>query len=95
MGILSLFPICYKKKWRSFDRRLVPGVGIEPTRPCGQQILSLPRLPFRHPGKPFSLLKTGAKVHIFSDMAIFFFKIYNNQEKNSIFAVSKSTQNGR
>ena len=23
-------------------------VGLEPTRPCGQQILSLPRLPFRH-----------------------------------------------
>lgn len=28
----------------------VPGVGIEPTRPCGQGILSPQRLPFRHPG---------------------------------------------
>jgi len=30
---------------------LVPGAGIEPARPYGQQILSLLRLPFRHPGK--------------------------------------------
>ena len=29
----------------------VPAVGLEPTRPLGQQILSLPRLPFRHAGK--------------------------------------------
>ncbi len=29
---------------------VVPQVGLEPTRPCGQQILSLPRLPFRHWG---------------------------------------------
>ncbi len=31
-------------------RSLVPQVGLEPTRPHGQQILSLPRLPFRHWG---------------------------------------------
>lgn len=31
---------------------LVPEVGVEPTRPCGQRILSPPRLPFRHSGKP-------------------------------------------
>ena len=30
--------------------RLVPGVGLEPTRACAQRILSPPRLPFRHPG---------------------------------------------
>ena len=29
---------------------IVPAVGLEPTRPLGQQILSLPRLPFRHAG---------------------------------------------
>lgn len=29
----------------------LPAVGLEPTRPLGQQILSLPRLPFRHAGK--------------------------------------------
>src|SRR3990172_7665288 len=29
---------------------MVPGVGVEPTRPCGQRILSPRRLPFRHPG---------------------------------------------
>ncbi len=28
----------------------VPEVGLEPTRPCGHQILSLARLPFRHSG---------------------------------------------
>ena len=30
--------------------KIVPAVGLEPTRPLGQQILSLPRLPFRHAG---------------------------------------------
>ena len=29
---------------------LVPGAGLEPARPCGQQILSLPCIPFHHPG---------------------------------------------
>jgi hypothetical protein len=29
---------------------LVPGEGVEPTRGCPQQLLRLPRLPFRHPG---------------------------------------------
>ncbi len=28
----------------------MPGVGFEPTRPCGQRILSPPSLPFLHPG---------------------------------------------
>ena len=28
----------------------IPEVGLEPTRPCGQRILSPPRLPFRHSG---------------------------------------------
>ena len=31
--------------------RGVPKVGLEPTHPCGYQILSLARLPFRHFGK--------------------------------------------
>ena len=30
---------------------MVPGVGLEPTWPCGQGILSPQRLPFRHPGE--------------------------------------------
>ena len=30
---------------------MMPAVGLEPTRSCLQQILSLPRLPFRHTGK--------------------------------------------
>lgn len=30
--------------------RLVPEVGVEPTRPCGHRILNPARLPFRHSG---------------------------------------------
>jgi hypothetical protein len=30
---------------------MVPGEGVEPSHPLGRQILSLLRLPFRHPGK--------------------------------------------
>ena len=33
-----------------FTNFLMPAVGLEPTRCCHQQILSLPRLPFRHAG---------------------------------------------
>ena len=29
---------------------LMPAMGLEPIRGCPQQILSLPRLPFRHAG---------------------------------------------
>ena len=29
---------------------LVPGVGLEPTRPCGHGFLKPARMPFRHPG---------------------------------------------
>ena len=29
---------------------MVPGEGVEPSHPYGRQILSLLRLPFRHPG---------------------------------------------
>lgn len=34
----------------------MPAVGLEPTRRCHQQILSLPRLPFRHAGFLFTLI---------------------------------------
>ena len=30
---------------------MVPGEGVEPSHPLGRQILSLLRLPFRHPGR--------------------------------------------
>ncbi|KKS33493.1 MAG: hypothetical protein UU96_C0022G0001, partial [Parcubacteria group bacterium GW2011_GWC2_42_13] len=30
---------------------LVPGVGLEPTWDCSRNILSVVRMPFRHPGK--------------------------------------------
>lgn len=32
------------------DLNCVPGKGLEPPLPCDNQILSLARLPFRHPG---------------------------------------------
>ena len=35
----------------------VPKVGLEPTHPCGYQILSLARLPFRHFGFPCPIEK--------------------------------------
>lgn len=34
----------------AFTPGKVPPTGLEPVRPCGQQILSLQRLPFRHEG---------------------------------------------
>jgi hypothetical protein len=34
---------------------MVPQAGLEPARPCRQQILSLPRLPFRHWGYPIGM----------------------------------------
>src|SRR5690606_5755328 len=43
-----------KRPRRKFPRdrgvTLVPGEGLEPSRPRGPRILSPPRLPFRHPG---------------------------------------------
>ena len=39
-----------QKERRSCDRRFVPREGLEPSRPCEQQILSLPCLPFHHQG---------------------------------------------
>ena len=44
---------------------MVPKVRVELTRPCGQRILSPPRLPFRHfgtwlqPGRPESIVASG------------------------------------
>ena len=32
---------------------MVPEAGFEPARPCGQKILSLVRLPFRHSGSKY------------------------------------------
>ena len=47
----TIEPVCLHKK-RETNRftEKVPAVGLEPTRGCPQQILSLPRLPFRHAG---------------------------------------------
>ena len=44
---------------------LVPGVGIEPTRPIGHGILSPARLPFRHPGRSDILLDIWNKLNYY------------------------------
>lgn len=45
-------------------KMLVPEVGVEPTRPEGQRILSPLRLPFRHPGnQAFPNAKFLEKLH--------------------------------
>ena len=33
-----------------YGSKILPAMGLEPIRGCPQQILSLPRLPFRHAG---------------------------------------------
>ena len=43
----------------------VPAVGLEPTRSCLQQILSLPRLPFRHAGLTKDSIRTEDNDSIF------------------------------
>ena len=45
----------YKKNTKLHDLQkfgvlILPAAGLEPARGCPQQILSLPRLPFRHAG---------------------------------------------
>ena len=39
---------------------VIPEEGLEPTHPCGQRILSPPRLPFRHSGAGKSLHNRGS-----------------------------------
>jgi hypothetical protein len=38
------------KRINCCNKSMVPLAGLEPARPCRQQILSLPRLPFHHRG---------------------------------------------
>lgn len=40
---------------RHYGGEVVPVVGLEPTCPLGQRILSAPRLPFRHTGRCVSI----------------------------------------
>ena len=42
------------------DEFLLPAVGLEPTRPRGQQILSLPCMPFHHAGVLMFVLRGHA-----------------------------------
>lgn len=57
-GVYERPPHVYNKKESLFSNKLssVPREGLEPSRPCEQQILSLPCLPFHHQG---SFLKMG------------------------------------
>lgn len=60
----------------SIDKRnclsLVPEVGLEPTRHCCQQILSLFRLPFRHLG----MSNYNVYVFLFESDELYFFISY-------------------
>ena len=87
-----------KEKENLFNNKFssVPREGLEPSRPCEQQILSLPCLPFHHQGRcrtlrlkvrsdePRALLKSGAKVLTFFNMAK---KSFANHIKRCIFAL--------
>ena len=44
---------------------LVPGVGLEPTRPVGQSVLSQSRRPVPPPGQAARILRRGACEHAF------------------------------
>lgn len=49
--VLAVLPVsCDPNEQRKTQKTLVPGVGLEPTRPSGQGILSPPRLPVTPPG---------------------------------------------
>ena len=48
--ILFKVIILKMKKHRIYRCFILPVAGLEPARGCPQQILSLPRLPFRHAG---------------------------------------------
>lgn len=57
----------------------MPAVGLEPTRGCPQQILSLPRLPFRHAG----ICSTEQMIyyHIFIKIASIFYNHFDDSKK--------------
>ena len=48
---LTLPPVAPENNRIACSRALVPGAGLEPTRPCGQGILSPQRLPITPPGQ--------------------------------------------
>ena len=73
-----------KRKSADYQRFDVPREGLEPSRRCRQQILSLPCLPFHHQGIAFFSRKAGAKLLTFSDVAK---KSFANRIKRCIFAL--------
>ena len=61
-----VFPIQSKDTqplYQELSGNMVPVVGLEPTRPLGQQILSLHRLPFRHTGMSKSIQYSPGKIN--------------------------------
>ena len=79
----------------------MPAAGLEPARGCPQQILSLPRLPFRHAGihqsssldnkiiLPHNSNFDKSKLYIFCHK---FKKFYLSRYRNHLFIISRSLQ---
>ena len=68
-----------KKNGDLFGLRLVPREGLEPSRPCEQQILSLPCLPFHHQGNPF--------IYLLIPRFLKFFNSRNRVQKYTLFSI--------
>lgn len=65
--------LIYSKKKNLVNQiftRIVPVVGLEPTRGHPQQILSLPRLPFRHAGNECYFIITISFLQLFLFVSI-------------------------
>lgn len=50
IGIYKGIGFCFSFILNYLQNPIVPREGLEPSRPCEQQILSLPCLPFHHQG---------------------------------------------
>lgn len=64
--------------------KAVPRTGIEPALPCGNQILSLARLPIPPSGQ---LVIGTAKVKLYFQSATYFFKIITGTNSNLSAAI--------
>ena len=59
-----------------FSEGILPAAGLEPARGHPQQILRLPRLPFRHAGLTKDSIRTENNDNIFAIGSQVFFEIY-------------------
>ncbi len=67
------------------DKLVVPGEGLEPTRPCGHQILSLTRLPIP-PSRQAVITDVSAAAKLRADFA----NNYNLSDKRCSSAYTKA-----